>query len=242
MDPGNDRPLEPVLFFNFSLSPSCNTTLFRSRSSSFTNLHSIVSSFHSFRSFQSLFSASFHFHSARLDKRSLPSATYTRNHSNNLYSLFFYNRTIECVVQMHHQEQESHRLLDISHQDHPHHSHPDQELGRRSPSPSRDHVEFNSGQTTPHASPFVGQASSPMHHPISTNKYSKRAQDRTTKPSLWNTREFYFYYLVFLYCVPYMFKTAHDASSGKKTGTNQYFRPKLDLFICGPSIRWFQLV
>ncbi|KAF9319830.1 glycerol transporter [Podila horticola] len=61
-----------------------------------------------------------------------------------------------------------------------------------------------------------------LHQPISTNKYSKRAQDRTTNPSLWNTREFYFYYLVFLYCVPYMFKTAHDASSESNPNYEKY--------------------
>ncbi|KAG0307804.1 glycerol transporter [Dissophora globulifera] len=43
--------------------------------------------------------------------------------------------------------------------------------------------------------------------------YKKRSQDRSTNPSLWNTKEFYFYYFVFVTCVPYMFKTAHDASS-----------------------------
>lgn len=68
---------------------------------------------------------------------------------------------------------------------------------------------------------FVGHAdnSSSHHHhhhqPITTNpKYTKRQQDRTTQPSLWNTKEFYVYYLVFMLCVPYMFKTAHEASSG----------------------------
>lgn len=45
--------------------------------------------------------------------------------------------------------------------------------------------------------------------------YQKRVQDRSTNPSLFNTKEFYLYYLVFITCVPYMFKTAHDASAGK---------------------------
>lgn len=73
------------------------------------------------------------------------------------------------------------------------------------------------------SSSFVGQAdnSSSHHHhhhqPITTApKYTKRQQDRTTQPSLWNTKEFYVYYLVFMFCVPYMFKTAHEASSGTK--------------------------
>ncbi|KAH7059336.1 MBOAT-domain-containing protein [Linnemannia elongata] len=43
--------------------------------------------------------------------------------------------------------------------------------------------------------------------------YQKRVQDRSTNPSLFNTKEFYLYYLVFITCVPYMFKTAHDASA-----------------------------
>ncbi|KAF9924289.1 glycerol transporter [Linnemannia zychae] len=43
--------------------------------------------------------------------------------------------------------------------------------------------------------------------------HQKRVQDRTTNPSLWNTKEFYFYYLIFIICVPYMFKTGHDASA-----------------------------
>lgn len=48
----------------------------------------------------------------------------------------------------------------------------------------------------------------------STYVHQKRVQDRSTNPSLWNTKEFYLYYLIFITCVPYMFKTGHDASSG----------------------------
>ncbi|KAI8596147.1 MBOAT-domain-containing protein [Dissophora ornata] len=102
------------------------------------------------------------------------------------------------------QENEHHQLLDLG----AHHHHPDQ---------SDD------------SSAFVGQASessfhhpSPHHPPISTNKYSKRVQDRTTQPSLWNTKEFYFYYLVFVVCIPYMFKTAHDASSEDNPNYEKY--------------------
>ncbi|KAG0376065.1 glycerol transporter [Mortierella sp. AD032] len=43
--------------------------------------------------------------------------------------------------------------------------------------------------------------------------HQKRVQDRSTNPSLWNTKEFYVYYIVFLVCVPYMFMTGHDASA-----------------------------
>ncbi|KAG0290919.1 glycerol transporter [Linnemannia gamsii] len=47
----------------------------------------------------------------------------------------------------------------------------------------------------------------------STYVHQKRVQDRSTNPSLFNTKEFYLYYLIFITCVPYMFKTGHDASS-----------------------------
>lgn len=47
-----------------------------------------------------------------------------------------------------------------------------------------------------------------------SSDYQKRVQDRSTNPSLFNTKEFYLYYLVFITCVPYMFKTGHDASAG----------------------------
>ncbi|KAG0245828.1 MBOAT, membrane-bound O-acyltransferase family-domain-containing protein [Mortierella sp. GBAus27b] len=46
-----------------------------------------------------------------------------------------------------------------------------------------------------------------------TQGYKKRIQDRTTKPPLWHTTEFYIYYFIFVTAVPYMFKTAHDAGS-----------------------------
>ncbi|OAQ30302.1 MBOAT-domain-containing protein [Linnemannia elongata AG-77] len=79
------------------------------------------------------------------------------------------------------------------------------------------------------SSSFVGQAdnssSHPHHHhqPITTTpKYTKRQQDRTTQPSLWNTKEFYVYYLVFMFCVPYMFKTAHEASSVDNPNYEKY--------------------
>jgi hypothetical protein len=63
-------------------------------------------------------------------------------------------------------------------------------------------------------SSFVGQNSSDSNAPAAYS-HKKRVLDRTTNPSLWNTKEFYFYYFVFITCIPYMFKTAHDASSGK---------------------------
>ncbi|KAF9173953.1 glycerol transporter [Mortierella sp. AD010] len=75
-------------------------------------------------------------------------------------------------------------------------------------------------ETTNESSSFVGQAE--HHKPISTTKHSRRIQDRTTQPSLWNTREFYVYYLVFAFCLPYMFKTAHDASSVDNPNYEKY--------------------
>ncbi|KAG0337005.1 glycerol transporter [Podila horticola] len=70
-----------------------------------------------------------------------------------------------------------------------------------------------SSHDTVEMSTFVGQASSSSSSTTTTTKHVKRVQDRTTNPSLWNTKEFYFYYFVFITCIPYMFKTAHDASS-----------------------------
>ncbi|KAF9969639.1 glycerol transporter, partial [Modicella reniformis] len=51
---------------------------------------------------------------------------------------------------------------------------------------------------------------------------TRRAQDRTTQPPLWNTKEFYFYYLVFAWCLPFMFKTAHEASSEDNPNYEKY--------------------
>lgn len=104
----------------------------------------------------------------------------------------------------------SFHLFSLNSMQHHHQQHPQE--------PPEHHRLLDIHSTHDHAdsSAFVGQSdlspSSLGHPPISTRK---RAQDRTTQPSLWNTKEFYFYYLVFAFCVPYMFKTAHDASSGK---------------------------
>ncbi|KAK3810554.1 MAG: MBOAT-domain-containing protein [Linnemannia gamsii] len=105
------------------------------------------------------------------------------------------------------QEHEHHRLLEINSSLHP---------------SDNNHNDDSSS--------FVGQNSnhSDSHHhhhhdrPITTAKYTKRVQDRTTQPSLWNTKEFYFYYLVFMFCIPYMFKTAHDASSVDNPNYEKY--------------------
>ncbi|KAF9916877.1 glycerol transporter [Lobosporangium transversale] len=52
--------------------------------------------------------------------------------------------------------------------------------------------------------------------------YKKRAQDRSTNPPLWYKKEFYIYYFAFVTIVPYMFKTAHDASSESNPNYEKY--------------------
>ena len=42
---------------------------------------------------------------------------------------------------------------------------------------------------------------------------TRRIKDEAN-PSLWNTPEFYVYYVVFAIAVPMMFKVAHDVSKG----------------------------
>ncbi|KAK3828402.1 MAG: putative glycerol transporter [Benniella sp.] len=99
------------------------------------------------------------------------------------------------------QEHEHHRLLEIHSQ----------------------HSEAERQSTLDNSSAFVGQADASDHLPApATSKHTRRPQDRTTHPSLWNTKEFYFYYLVFAYCVPHMFKTAHEASSEDNPNYEKY--------------------
>ncbi|KAG0197258.1 glycerol transporter [Mortierella sp. GBA30] len=109
------------------------------------------------------------------------------------------------------QEPEHHRLLEINSQD-------DASI-RQGSDDAHDHDHDDS-------SSYVGQADPHRHQhqkPISTGQpYTKRAQDRTTQPSLWNTKEFYLYYLVFACCLPYMYKTAHDASSDDNPNYEKY--------------------
>lgn len=44
------------------------------------------------------------------------------------------------------------------------------------------------------------------------NGGQKAVTSNETSPPLWNTAEFYIYYLVFLICVPLMFKAVYDIS------------------------------
>ena len=46
----------------------------------------------------------------------------------------------------------------------------------------------------------------------SRNGGQKAAVSIEASPPLWNTTEFYIYYLVFLICVPLMFKAVYDVS------------------------------
>ncbi|KAF9130504.1 glycerol transporter [Mortierella sp. 14UC] len=108
------------------------------------------------------------------------------------------------------QEHEHHRLLEMN----------------SSPSPHLDnnHNDDESSSFVGHNNNNSDNHSHRHHHdrPITTAKYTKRVQDRTTQPSLWNTKEFYVYYLVFMFCIPYMFKTAHDASSVDNPNYEKY--------------------
>ncbi|KAF8979536.1 glycerol transporter [Entomortierella lignicola] len=66
------------------------------------------------------------------------------------------------------------------------------------------------------------QAAESSNSQASANTQGRKPRDRSTNPSLWNTKEFYFYYLVFITCVPYMFKTAHDASAESNPNYDSY--------------------
>ncbi|KAG0041542.1 glycerol transporter [Gryganskiella cystojenkinii] len=82
----------------------------------------------------------------------------------------------------------------------------------------QEHLESGrravSGAHAEETSTFVGQKEiSAAAPPAAAYTHKKKVLDRTTNPSLWNTKEFYFYYFVFITCIPFMFKTAHDASS-----------------------------
>ena len=50
---------------------------------------------------------------------------------------------------------------------------------------------------------------------ISVGSNSK-AKPSDAQPSKWRTREFYFYYVVFILAVPMMFKVTYDVSKGEK--------------------------
>ncbi|KAF9113358.1 glycerol transporter [Mortierella sp. AM989] len=73
-------------------------------------------------------------------------------------------------------------------------------------------------------SSFVGQTQTAegSKNQVPASTHERRTEDRSINPSLWNTKEFYFYYLVFVTCVPYMFKTAHDASSESNPNYDKY--------------------
>lgn len=64
--------------------------------------------------------------------------------------------------------------------------------------------------TSPSSVPYktvIEARSDPVAQREAADKIQSRAQ-----PSKWNTPEFYLYYLVFLFAVPYMFWIAYDVS------------------------------
>ncbi|KAF8941313.1 MBOAT, membrane-bound O-acyltransferase family-domain-containing protein [Dissophora ornata] len=85
--------------------------------------------------------------------------------------------------------------------------------GQKDEQDSLLHVNGQSGAQPEQVSLVVGQSQQPPVDAAPAYVHKRKFQDRTTNPSLWNTKEFYFYYFVFITCIPYMFKTAHDASS-----------------------------
>jgi hypothetical protein len=50
--------------------------------------------------------------------------------------------------------------------------------------------------------------------PVRHDRSKGKTPTEFAQPSLWNTPEFYFYYLVFAICVPLMFKAVVDVSRG----------------------------
>ncbi|KAF9165643.1 glycerol transporter [Actinomortierella ambigua] len=88
---------------------------------------------------------------------------------------------------------------------------PHENISRRSsPDPTKAGLlhELSSSAAEP-----AYPAGSPPPPTVATGYQSRRVRDRTTQPSLWHTKEFYVYYVIFLICVPYMFKVAHETST-----------------------------
>lgn len=51
--------------------------------------------------------------------------------------------------------------------------------------------------------------------PSENSRKKGKSPVENAQPSLWNTPEFYFYYLVFLICIPLMIKSVIDVSKGQ---------------------------
>jgi protein-cysteine N-palmitoyltransferase HHAT len=64
--------------------------------------------------------------------------------------------------------------------------------------------------TAPARAPVVTRSEPDPAKPSPRSELPEGAQ-----PSLWKTKEFFLYYLVFLICVPLMFKAVYDVSQRK---------------------------
>jgi protein-cysteine N-palmitoyltransferase HHAT len=51
--------------------------------------------------------------------------------------------------------------------------------------------------------------------PVQSGGFKSKDSIDNVQPPRWNTPEFYLYYLVFLICIPLMFKSVLDVSKGK---------------------------
>jgi protein-cysteine N-palmitoyltransferase HHAT len=87
-------------------------------------------------------------------------------------------------------------------------------------------TRFTSSASTPHKA--VADVQAEYVRPSSKKDGSARkapapADSSLVQPSKWNTPEFYFYYLVFLTCIPYMFWIAYDVSRRECHFTSEYY-------------------
>ena len=79
-------------------------------------------------------------------------------------------------------------------------------------------IRFTSSAKTPPAPSYAqidpAKPSPPEEADVKArdNGNNVPTQARGSSPSLWGTPEFYFYYLIFIICVPLMFKSVYDVS------------------------------
>lgn len=76
-------------------------------------------------------------------------------------------------------------------------------------------TRFTTSASTPHKAVAAVRADSARSNPKkdgSARGSSTRVDSGVMQPSRWNTLEFYFYYFVFITCIPYMFWIAYDVS------------------------------
>ncbi|KAK5051216.1 glycerol transporter, partial [Cryomyces antarcticus] len=72
-------------------------------------------------------------------------------------------------------------------------------------------TRFTTSSRTPQAPIDPARASSGEVGPT-VSRQNGRSAASGAQPSRWATPEFYFYYLIFLVCVPLMFKAVYDVS------------------------------